>query len=83
MAADWMRFLNERDREVLRALGFGARMGFGERPALLIIDTNYEFCGERALPILESIRQWRGSCGEEGWAAIAVDRKSTRLNSSH
>ncbi len=70
-----MRFLNQRDLDVLRALGFGARMGFGERPALLIIDTNYEFCGERPLPILESIKHWRGSCGEEGWAAVAVMKR--------
>jgi maleamate amidohydrolase len=72
MSQDWMRFLNDRDRAVLKALGFGARMGFGERPAVVIVDTNYEFCGERPLPILESIKQWRGSCGEEGWAAVAV-----------
>jgi len=72
MAQDWKRFLNQRDRDVLQLLGFGARMGFGERPALLIIDTNYEFCGGKPLPILESIRQWRGSCGEEGWAAVGV-----------
>ncbi|MFM9972679.1 MAG: isochorismatase family protein [Burkholderiales bacterium] len=75
MAQDWKRFLNPRDREVLQALGFGARMGFGERPALLIIDTNYEFIGERPLPILESIKHWRGSCGEEGWAAVAVMKR--------
>ena len=71
MAQDWERFLNQRDREVLQVLGFGAQMGFGKRPALLIIDTNYEFCGERPLPILESIKRWRGSCGQEAWAAVA------------
>jgi maleamate amidohydrolase len=75
MTQDWQRFLNDRDREVLGLLGFGARMGFGERPALLIIDTNYEFIGERPLPIVESIKQWRGSCGLEGWAAVAVMKK--------
>ena len=75
MSQDWMRFLNERDRGVLQVLGFGARMGFGARPALLIVDTNYEFCGQRPLPILESIKHWRGSCGEEGWAAIAVMKR--------
>ena len=75
MTQDWKRFLNQRDRDVLQALGFGARMGFGQRPALVIIDTNYEFCGEGPLPILESIRRWRGSCGEEGWAAVAVMKR--------
>jgi len=70
-----MRFLNDRDRGVLKSLGFGARMGFGGRPALVIVDTNYEFCGERPLPIMESIKHWRGSCGEEGWTAVAVMKR--------
>lgn len=75
MAKHWERFLNQRDREVLQALGYGSRMGFGARPALVIIDANYEFCGERPLPIFDSIKHWRGSCGEEGWAAIAVMKR--------
>lgn len=75
MAQHWERFLNQRDRDVLQALGYGARMGFGKRPALLIIDTNYEFCGERPLPILESIKLWRGSCGEEAWAAVTAMKR--------
>ena len=70
----WNKFLTERDRAVFAAGGFGARAGFGKRPALLIIDVNWAFCGERPEPILESIKRWRTSCG---------DRKSTRLNSSH
>ncbi len=44
----------------------------GKRPALLIIDVNYAFTGESSMPILESIKKWRNSCGEEGWAAIPV-----------
>ncbi len=39
--------------------GYGARQGFGKRPALLIIDVNYAFCDERPMPILESIKRWR------------------------
>ena len=66
----WNRFLTERDKAVFAAGGFGARAGFGQRPALVIIDVNWAFCGERPEPILESIKRWRTSCGEEAWAAL-------------
>ena len=66
----WDSFLTERDREVFKASGYGARGGFGQRPVVLVIDVNYRFVGDRPEPILESIRRWRNSCGEEGWTAI-------------
>jgi hypothetical protein len=47
----WDKFLTERDKAVFAAGGFGARAGFGKRPALLVIDVNWEFCGERPEPI--------------------------------
>ena len=66
----WNRFLTERDKAVFAAGGFGARAGFGKRPALLVIDVNWAFCGERPEPILDSIKRWRTSCGEEAWVAL-------------
>jgi hypothetical protein len=48
----WDKFLTERDRAVFAAGGFGARAGFGKRPALLVIDVNWAFCGERPEPLL-------------------------------
>src|SRR6201997_520683 len=66
----WDEFLTERDRAVFAAGGFGARAGLGRRPALLVIDVNWAFCGERPEPILASIKRWRTSCGEESWAAL-------------
>ena len=68
----WDRFLTERDKAVFAAAGYDtASVGFGRRPALLVIDVAYAFCGDRPLPILESIKQWRRSCGEDAWEAIA------------
>jgi maleamate amidohydrolase len=66
----WDKFLTERDKAVFAAGGFGARSGFGKRPALLVIDVNWAFCGERPEPILQSIKRWRTSCGEASWAAL-------------
>src|ERR1700761_6093202 len=68
----WNKFLTERDRAVFGASGYGTPGGFGKRPALLVIDVNYAFCGDRPEPILESIKRWRNSCGEEAWPAVGA-----------
>lgn len=68
----WDQFLTERDRQVFGTSGYGARQGFGKRPALLVIDVNYFFCGDKREPILESIKRWRNSCGEDAWVALPV-----------
>lgn len=66
----WREALTEQDREVFARSGWGARAGFGARPALIVVDVNYNFVGEEPLPILESIDRWRNSCGEEAWRAV-------------
>jgi maleamate amidohydrolase len=71
----WNEFLTERDKQVFGTSGYGARGGFGKKPALLIIDVNYAFCGEQPEPILESIKKWRNSCGEDAWVAIPYLKK--------
>src|SRR5881398_3661314 len=71
----WNRFLTERDKQVFAAAGYGARAGFGQRPALLVIDVNYNFCGDRREPILESIKRWRNSCGAEAWEGVKAIKR--------
>ncbi len=66
----WDAFLTERDKAVFGHGGFGARAGFGQRPALLVIDVSYNFCGDRREPILESIKRFHNSCGEDAWDAL-------------
>src|SRR5215470_8900385 len=66
----WNQFLTERDKAVFATSGYGARQGFSKRPALIVIDVNYAFCGDKPEPILESIKRWRNSCGEDAWAAL-------------
>lgn len=65
--APWDDVLDPTDRAVFAAAGWGRRAGFGERPAILVIDVNYNFCGDRPEPILTSIERWRYSCGEVAW----------------
>ncbi len=65
-------FLSERDREVLKRSGYGGQMGLGQRPALLVIDATWAFCGDRPQPILEAITRWPNACGEAAWQAVSA-----------
>ena len=71
----WNKFLTERDKQIFANAGYGARQGFGKRPAVLIIDVNYNFCGDKPEPILDSVKRWRNSCGEEAWEGIKAIRR--------
>ena len=68
----WDKYLTERDKQVFKTSGFGARGGFGKRPALLIIDVSYGFAGDKPEPILDAIKRWSKSGGAESWDALAV-----------
>ena len=71
----WNKFLTERDKAVFDSAGYGTRGGYGKKPALIIIDVNYNFCGDTREPILESIKKYRNSCGEDAWDALPVIAK--------
>ncbi len=66
----WDDILTPRDKEVFALSGYGKRGGFGQRPALLVIDVNYNFVGDKPEPILESVKRFRNSCGAEGWEGV-------------
>ena len=60
----WDDFLTERDKQVYAKAGYGKRGGFGTRPALFIIDVQYNFCGDKPEDILEGDeRPATFSCG--------------------
>ncbi len=67
----WDQFLTEQDKQLLRQ-GAAKKepFGFGNHPALLVIDAFYSALGDRPLPILESVKTWPFSCGMDGWEAI-------------
>ncbi len=70
--ATWDGFLTEQDREVFGRSGHGSRAGFGQRPALLVVDVSYAFCGDKDEPIVDSVNRWRNSCGSFAWKALPV-----------
>ena len=66
----WDKFLTERDKAHLAVWGKKQPDELGSRPVLLVIDVYYASVGHERKPILESMRQWPMSCGEDGWKAI-------------
>lgn len=66
----WDRYLTDHERAVFKQSGYGARQGFGDRPALMVIDVTVGFVGPRELSVLESNQAMPDSCGEAGWRAI-------------
>src|SRR6476661_1391658 len=70
LARIWEPFLSERGRVGFEAAGYSAPAGFGEQPALPIINVKRDFCGDRPEPILDIIKTWRTSCEEDAWTAL-------------
>jgi len=68
--AIWDDVIPDQDKKVYEAAGWGMPCGFGQRPALILIDVIYNFVGDPEEPILESIKKWRYSCGTIGWEGV-------------
>jgi len=65
----WDRFLTDQDKAHLE--GRARRgVGFGERPALLLIDLYRWVFGDNEQPLVEAIKTWPGSCGPAAWQAL-------------
>ncbi len=64
---EWEKVMPEEDLKLYRKTHFGRRQEFGKKPAFLIIDVNRAFVGSTPRPILESVEEYRTSCGKFGW----------------
>jgi nicotinamidase-related amidase len=66
----WDGLIGPDELEVYRRAGYGRLPREGRRPALLVVDMEYNFTGDRSEPILASIAKFRNSCGEAAWRSI-------------
>ena len=65
----WDPFLTQSDKDHLAA-SVDRRVGFGARPALLLVDLYRAVFGDKPEPLLEAIKTWPSSCGMAGWNAL-------------
>lgn len=71
MTRPWDSFLTEQDRAHVSLVRQPGRFGFGNKPALLLIDLYRWVYGDEPEPLLESSKKWPGSCGLAGWDALS------------
>lgn len=65
----WDAFLTANDKATLWERPPVA-YGFGERPALLLIDLYRAVFGDRPAPLPEAMKEWPASCGLAAWNAL-------------
>lgn len=75
---DWEKIIPLIDQKIYEKSGYGRRETFGQKPALLVIDMILAFTGTRPMETLESIKEFRSSCGKVAWQAIPRIRKMLR-----
>jgi maleamate amidohydrolase len=65
----WDSFLTPADKASLSARPHCV-WGFGERPALVLIDVYRWVFGDRKQPLLDAIKDWPATCGPRAWDAL-------------
>ncbi len=66
----WEGVISPEEVEIYQRAGFLREFQLGARPALLVIDAQYNFCGDRPEPVAESAARYRFSCGEYAWQSM-------------
>ncbi len=66
----WDAYIPEEEQRAYRAVGFGRSTGFGQRPALLIIDVQYRTVGTKPMPFWDAIKEFPTACGQVAWDAV-------------
>jgi maleamate amidohydrolase len=70
--AIWDGLLTSDEQAVFSA--FTRPKPLGKRPAVLIVDVNYAFVGLKPENIVDSVKDYRTSCGERGWRGVGYIR---------
>lgn len=66
----WLGSIAADDLDVYDLAGFGNSVGFGDRPAVLVIDVQYRTSGTEPADIRTAIREYPTACGHVAWEAI-------------
>lgn len=65
----WESLLSRNDKFIITKGKWGKERGLGGKPALMIIDLQYNFVGKN-LSIRESIKKWPSSGGKVAWRVV-------------
>ena len=73
----WDRYLTAADREHVQSTP-RIPVGFGHKPALLMIDLYRAVFGDVPEPLMQAVKTWPASCGLAGWNAVPHIQKLLR-----
>ncbi len=65
----WDKYLTPSDRKHVEAYP-RTPVGFGAKPALLMVDLYRAVFGDKPEPLMEAVKTWPSSCGMAGWNAL-------------
>lgn len=65
----WDRYLTGSDRAHVDGYP-RTSVGFGQKPALLLIDLYRAVFGDKPEPLMEAVKTWPSSCGMAGWNSL-------------
>lgn len=64
-------YVDDTELRALERAGYGERIGFGARPALLVVDVTWGFCGDDpSAGVLEAVETYPHACGRSAWEAL-------------
>jgi maleamate amidohydrolase len=68
-------FIDDRERLALERAGYGGRVGLGRRPALLVVDVTWAFCGDDpAAAVEDAVQRYPHASGRAAWDALPATR---------
>jgi maleamate amidohydrolase len=71
-SSQWEPFLSEQDMEILRVSHYGRKLPLPKRPALVVIDMTYDFCGVPGMDAVSAATERRTACGPSAWQAVPL-----------
>lgn len=66
----WMAVIPEADRRTYRSGGFLGELPAGARPALIVVDCTWSFCGSQGLTLEQAMEEFSTACGPAAWDAL-------------
>jgi maleamate amidohydrolase len=69
-------YLDDLERQALERAGYGGSVGMGRRPALLVVDVTWAFCGDDpTADVLQAVDTYPHASGRFAWEAMPAVRR--------
>lgn len=66
----WEPLLSDQEVEIIRVSHYGQELQLPKRPAFVVIDMTYDFCGSPGIDAVTAATERRTACGPSAWQAV-------------